>query len=103
MDMQLIFKGAGLVLLGLMFLVMIRTIKGPTVIDRLLGVNIIGTKAIILLVIAGIIFDRVEMFVDISIGYGLLNYVASIAAAKYFQHHKKMHPESQWEKEVASK
>ena len=33
----------------------------------------------------GIIFKRLDMFIDIAIGYGLLNFIASVAAAKYFQ------------------
>ena len=76
-----------------MVLVLIRVIKGPTVIDRLVGVNIIGTKATVLLVVMGILFERVEMFVDIAIGYGLLNFITSVAASRYFQHHKLLHSE----------
>ena len=95
--------GIGVALLGLMLLIFIRIFKGPTVIDRLVAVNVIGTKATVLLVIIGIIFKRVDMFVDIAIGYGLLNFIASIAAAKYFQHHKVMHPELLWDKETTHK
>ena len=71
--------------------------------DRLLAVNIIGTKATVLLIVFGVVFNRVDMFVDIAIGYGLLNFIASIAASRYFQHHKKMSPESQWEGEIELK
>ena len=35
---------AGIALIGLMLLVLIRAIKGPTVIDRLVAINVIGTK-----------------------------------------------------------
>ena len=94
------FTISGIILIGLMVLVLIRTIKGPTAIDRLVGVNIIGTKATVLLIIIGILFKRVDMFVDIAIAYALLNFIASIAAAKYFQHHKKLHPEDEWKNEV---
>ena len=87
-------------MLALMILILVRVYKGPTVIDRLVAVNVIGTKATILLLIMGLIFGRVEMFVDIAIGYGLLNFVASIAAAKFYQHHKTLHPESQWSRET---
>ncbi len=93
--MILFFKATGIVLIFLMLLVFLRALKGPTVIDRLLSVNVIGTKAIILIIVAGLIFERVEMFVDIAIGYGLLNYIASIAASKYFQHHKTLNPAHQ--------
>ena len=94
------FEFLGFVLLLLMALVFYRAIKGPTVLDRLVAVNVIGTKATVLLIVMGIIFERVDMFVDIAIAYGLLNFIASIAAAKYFQRHKHIHPEKQWEKDM---
>ena len=63
-----------------------RVLRGPTVFDRVLGLNGIGTKAIILLMVIGTIYDRVDMFVDISAGYALLNLVGSLAAVKYLEH-----------------
>jgi multicomponent Na+:H+ antiporter subunit F len=62
-----------------------RVIYGPTVFDRVLGLNGISTKAIILLVLIGTIYGRVEMFVDISTGYALLNLVSALAIAKYLE------------------
>ena len=59
--------------------------SGPTVFDRVLGLNGIATKAIILLVTIGTVYGRVEMFVDISTGYALLNLVSSLAVAKYLE------------------
>ena len=79
---------AGIVLIGLMLLVLVRVIKGPTVIDRLVAVNVIGTKSIVLLLFSGIIFGQLEMFVDIALGYGLLNFIVSIAASRYYQHRR---------------
>ena len=60
-----------------------RVIRGPTVFDRLLGLNGISTKAIILLIVIGTVYERVEMFVDISTGYALLNLVGVLAITKY--------------------
>ena len=62
-----------------------RGIRGPTVFDRMLGLNGISTKAVILLVVMGTVYDRVDMFVDISTGYALLNLVAALAIAKYLE------------------
>jgi len=84
---------AGIALIGLMLPVLIRAIKGPTVIDRLVAINVIGTKSIVLLLFAGILFGQLEMFVDIALGYGLLNYIVSIAASRYYQHRKSLEPE----------
>ncbi|MGH7256289.1 MAG: monovalent cation/H+ antiporter complex subunit F [Nitrospirales bacterium] len=77
-----------LVMLAVLILVYLyRVVRGPTVFDRVLGLNGIGTKAIILLVVIGTIYERVDMFVDISAGYALLNLVGSLAVAKFLEHH----------------
>ena len=62
-----------------------RVLQGPTIFDRLLGHNGISTKAIILLIVMGIYFERVDMFIDISIGYALLNLVGALAVVKYLE------------------
>jgi multicomponent Na+:H+ antiporter subunit F len=84
--------GAGIALIALMLPVLIRAIKGPTVIDRLVAINVIGTKSIVLLLFAGILFEQLEMFVDIALGYGLLNFIVSIAASRYYQHRRCLEP-----------
>jgi multicomponent Na+:H+ antiporter subunit F len=62
-----------------------RVLRGPTVFDRVLGLNGISTKAIILLIVIGVYFERVDMFIDISTGYALLNLVGALAVAKYLE------------------
>ena len=74
-----------LMLAGLIGVYLFRVLKGPTIFDRVLGLNGISTKAIILLVVIGIVYDRVDMFVDISTGYALLNLVGALAVAKYLE------------------
>jgi multicomponent Na+:H+ antiporter subunit F len=69
----------------IVFVYLYRVIQGPTIFDRVLGLNGIATKAIILLVVIGTAYGRVEMFVDISTGYALLNLVSSLAVAKYLE------------------
>ena len=73
------------VLALLIIIYLYRVVRGPTVFDRVLGLNGISTKAIILLVVIGAVYDRVEMFVDISTGYALLNLVGAIAIATYLE------------------
>ena len=68
-----------------------RIIVGPTVIDRIVAVNVIGTKSIVLLVLMGIIFKRIDMFVDIAIGYGLLNLLHHLQPQNILKKHKKLH------------
>ena len=62
-----------------------RVLLGPRIFDRVLGLNGISTKAIILLIVVGFYFERVDMFGDISTGYALLNLVGALAVAKYLE------------------
>ncbi|MFP4346897.1 MAG: monovalent cation/H+ antiporter complex subunit F [Thermodesulfobacteriota bacterium] len=62
-----------------------RVIVGPTVFDRLLGATAIGSKILTLVLLIGFMFDRIDMFIDISLGYAILNFVGVIAMAKYFK------------------
>ncbi len=84
MTETLLFVVLSIVILIVVYLY--RVIQGPTVFDRVLGLNGISTKAIILLVLIGTIYERVDMFIDISTGYALLNLVGVLAVAKYLEH-----------------
>ena len=70
-------------LFAMMIPVLYRIWVGPTSFDRILGVNVIGTKTAVLLVIIGTVFERVEMFVDFAIAYALLNFVGAIVISRY--------------------
>ncbi|MBL4903857.1 MAG: pH regulation protein F [Desulfocapsa sp.] len=83
--METYFVLLGTAIILLMFLTLLRVIKGPTAIDRLIGVNMIGTKATLLIIIIGASNGRVDMFIDIAIAYALLNFMVSLATARFFQ------------------
>lgn len=72
-------------LAALLFIYLYRVLRGPTIFDRVLGINGISTKAIILLIVIGVYFERVDMFIDIATWYALLNLVGALAAAKYLE------------------
>lgn len=65
-----------------------RVVVGPTLFDRLLGAGAIGTKTLVLLCLVGILYGRLDMFIDITLAYAILNFVTNIAIAKYFIHPK---------------
>lgn len=83
--MDTIIFYCGIYLSLLMLLPLYRAIMGPTVLDRLVGVNAIGSKTTVLLILIGLIYGRVDMFVDIALAYALLNFIAVLAASRYFQ------------------
>ena len=88
-----VFLYTGLYLCLLMIASLYRAIFGPTVLDRLIGVNAIGSKTVILLLLIGLIYGRVDMFVDIAMAYALLNFMAVLAASRYFQKKKGLYEE----------
>lgn len=80
--------GVGLVLLLFMIPAILRIVRGPTALDRIVAVNVIGTKTAVILVVIGVVFRQVEMFVDFALAYALLNFTGSIAAARYLHRAK---------------
>lgn len=62
-----------------------RVVRGPTVFDRLLAIGAIGGKTIALICMAGLLFGRLDMFIDIALGYAVLNFMGGIAMAEYFR------------------
>ena len=78
------FIFSGLFLFVLMIPAFYRVASGPTALDRIVAVNLIGTKTTVILVIIGSLFARLEMFIDFALAYALLNFIAALAAAKYF-------------------
>ena len=92
--MQNIFLYSGIFLACIMALSLYRAVFGPTVLDRLIGVNAIGSKTTTLLVLIGLIYERVDMFVDIALAYATLNFIAVLAASRYFQKKKGLYDEA---------
>ena len=91
--MDNVFLYSGLYLAFLMLLSLYRAVFGPTVVDRMIGVNAIGSKTTVLLILIGLIFHRVDMFVDIALAYAMLNFLAVLAASRYFQKRKGLYDE----------
>jgi multicomponent Na+:H+ antiporter subunit F len=79
------FAAAAIAILVAMLLTIVRALLGPTVFDRVLAGNSIGTLAILLLATVGFLTGRPE-WLDIGITYGLLNLVGTLAVLKFFQH-----------------
>jgi multicomponent Na+:H+ antiporter subunit F len=88
--MNQFFLAVGILLGIALLLPFYRVMQGPTLFDRLLGASAVGSKTITMVLLLGFLFNRVDMFVDISMGYAILNFVGVVAMAKYF----KRNPES---------
>jgi multicomponent Na+:H+ antiporter subunit F len=79
------FAGAAAALLIAFALAILRAIKGPTVFDRALAGNTVGSLAILLLSVFGFLTGRPE-FLDVALTYGLLNLIGTLAVLKFFRH-----------------
>ena len=88
-----VFLYCGIFLSVLMLISLYRGVFGPTVLDRLIGANAIGSKTVVLLMLIGLIYGRVDMFVDIALAYAMLNFIAVLAASRYFQKRKGLYDE----------
>ncbi|OHD71890.1 MAG: pH regulation protein F [Spirochaetes bacterium RBG_16_49_21] len=83
--MNTFFLVIGIGLCVLVFFVLYRVVFGPGVFNRIAAISAIGTKTLIIILIMGIIYNRIDMFVDISMVYALLNFIGTLAAAKYLE------------------
>lgn len=79
------FAVAAVAILGALGLAVARAILGPTIFDRVLAGNTVGSLAIMLLAVIGFLTGRPE-FLDIGITYGLLNLIGTLAVLKFFRH-----------------
>jgi multicomponent Na+:H+ antiporter subunit F len=79
------FEVATAALLLTLALALTRAFLGPTVFDRALAANTVGTVAMLLLAVIGFLGGRPE-FLDLAIVYGFLNVIGTIAVLKYFRH-----------------
>ncbi|MBK7902179.1 MAG: pH regulation protein F [Proteobacteria bacterium] len=67
-----------------MGLALARALLGPTDYDRVLAVNMFGTKTVLLVSIVAFLSGRPE-FLDLGLAYALINFVGVLAVLEYFQ------------------
>lgn len=80
----MIFIAMIIALLIAMALVLVRAFLGPTIYDRVLAANSIGTKVVLFIPVYGFFTNRPD-FIDIALAYALINFIGTIAVLKYFE------------------
>lgn len=78
------YLAAGIAILVSILLLLARALMGPTIFDRILAVNAMGTKTVVFVALLGWISGRAD-FLDIALLYALLNFVSTIAILKYIE------------------
>jgi multicomponent Na+:H+ antiporter subunit F len=77
-----ILLGTAAVFVVLVIAVLYRAIRGPTMQDRVLAVNVIGTNTVVILALLSAALD-VPYFLDIALVYALLNFLMAVAISKF--------------------
>ncbi|MAT49834.1 MAG: pH regulation protein F [Porticoccaceae bacterium] len=77
--------GTAIALLVVMAMALIRALLGPTIYDRILAVNLFGTKTVLLIAVAGFLFGRPD-FLDIALTYALINFISVIGVLRFFEY-----------------
>ena len=73
---------ATIAILVVMILGIIRGVLGPTLYDRILAVNMFGTKTVLLISLLGFVMGRPD-FLDIAIVYALINFISIIGVLHF--------------------
>lgn len=73
--------------LGAMVLALVRLFLGPSTYDRVLAINMFGTKVILLIAIFGFLTGRPD-FLDIALAYAMINFISTIAILKFAGYYK---------------
>jgi multicomponent Na+:H+ antiporter subunit F len=84
----LILTAAGFAVLVTMALALIRGLLGPGVYDRVLAMNMFGTKTVLLVALVAMINGRPD-FLDLALAYALINFIGVLAILKYVQNSRR--------------
>ena len=72
-------------ILVVMVLALARALLGPTIYDRILAVNMFGTKTVLLIAVFGLISGRFD-YIDIALVYALINFISIVAVLRFFEY-----------------
>ena len=78
------FLTVSIAILSTMALAIIRALRGPSIYDRILAVNMFGTKTVLLVSVVAFLFGRPD-FLDLALAYALINFIGVLAVLEFFQ------------------
>jgi len=79
-----LFYVVTIALLITMALALMRAVIGPSLYDRVLAVNMLGTKTVLLLAVIAFLFGRPD-FLDLALAYALINFISVLAVLEFFR------------------
>jgi len=81
-----------------MALALARAVLGPTVYDRVLSVNMFGTKTVLLISVIAYLAGRPD-FLDLALAYALINFIGVLAVLEFFKSRSARRLQEQSERE----
>ncbi len=81
----MMYAVAALAILVTMALALTRAVLGPTIYDRILAVNMFGTKTVLLIAVFAFLSGRTDIL-DIALIYALINFIGVVAVLKLVEH-----------------
>lgn len=82
---EYVSTATGFAILVTMSLAMVRAILGPTVFDRVLALNMFGTKTVLLICVVCFVIGRTD-FLDLALLYSLMNFIGMVALLRFSQY-----------------
>jgi len=77
------------IMLGLLVLYIVRAVMGPSIWDRLLAMNLISTKIIVIIVVlASVAYGGIAFLLDFAIIYALSGFMGTIFIALFLSDRK---------------
>lgn len=78
------YIAVSLAILVTMVLALVRALRGPTLYDRILAVNMFGTKTALLLAVIAFLVGRPD-FLDLALAYALINLVGVLVVLEFIK------------------
>ncbi|MEM9380535.1 MAG: monovalent cation/H+ antiporter complex subunit F [Planctomycetota bacterium] len=78
------YEVTALLLLVAMALTLLRALRGPTVFDRILAVNMFGTATVLMISVVGFLSTAPDL-VDIALIYALISFTGTIAVLRFVE------------------
>lgn len=70
-------------LLAIVLTMIITMFVGKTVYDKLNALFVINTNIVMLILVVGLIDDRIDMHIDIALSYAILGFITTVILAKF--------------------
>ena len=81
---RLLLHFGALFLMVAMFACLVGAVRGPKLADRIIAINMISVKAILLVVLLGVSIEFDALFlIDIALVYALLSFLAVVILARF--------------------